>query len=354
MLSVGNGPAGPARRAAPAVRAASEEAAHAASRRLREARGSLNGPLMLVSSREALARHIAVLAAALEAGNERVFARYCEWLSQVLVARGARDDELVVALEAVRAGLAPLLSPAAAAAAQRYLARGVESATWAPALLSLDPAKGDVRERDALVDALLAGDSSRAAAVVDDALARGRSPVEVGDRTVRAAMAEIGRRWQFGGATVAQEHLATSTLQVLLVRLLPRVPPAGPGSRRALLACVECNSHSLGLWIVASAFEVAGWSVHNLGADAPEAAVLEEVRRWKPDVLGLSLAMAPDLSRARRLVEALREQEGAHAPRVILGGAFVNEFPEAAAELGDVLCAEGARDAVEAVARSPR
>jgi methanogenic corrinoid protein MtbC1 len=141
-------------------------------------------------------------------------------------------------------------------------------------------------------------------------------------RVIAPAMHELGRLWEAGAITVADEHLATALTHRVLgaIRPLELFEQEVPGAPKpcALLAAVEGEQHALGLRMAADLLEDRGYRVAYLGADVPSHALLQAVRTFSPDLLGLSATMPES---ARRLEEVV-EDVGREWPRlpVLVGG----------------------------------
>src|SRR6187397_790984 len=91
---------------------------------------------------------------------------------------------------------------------------------------------------------------------------------------------DLGERWEYGQATVAQEHFASNLLRGRLMSLA-RVWDRG-GSPRALLACAEGELHDLPLLAFGLVLREHGWRISYLGADTPVASVVEAARTIAP------------------------------------------------------------------------
>jgi methanogenic corrinoid protein MtbC1 len=83
------------------------------------------------------------------------------------------------------------------------------------------------------------------------------------------ALIDIGKRWQAGEITVAQEHLASSTVRAAMQRLLADARADVRGV--AVLACVPGEQHEMGLLMFAVLLRAEGWQVAYLGANTPVA-----------------------------------------------------------------------------------
>lgn len=142
-------------------------------------------------------------------------------------------------------------------------------------------------------------------------------------RVIAPAMHELGRLWEKGAITIADEHLATALTQRVLAavrtpELLEETLPARPDKPRALLAAVQGEQHALGLRMAADLLEDSGYQVAYLGADVPTEALLQAVRTLSPDLLGLSATMPESARRLEDVVELVGDER----PRLplLLGG----------------------------------
>jgi methanogenic corrinoid protein MtbC1 len=146
------------------------------------------------------------------------------------------------------------------------------------------------------LDALRAADAAGAYRVASRALDEGMSLAALYQEVITPAMYELGRLWEKGAITVADEHLATALTHRVLAALRP---PAfvdqafEPGSEkpRVMLAAVQGEQHALGLRMAADLLEDAGYQTIYLGCDVPTGALLQAIEALSPDLLGLSATM---------------------------------------------------------------
>lgn len=155
------------------------------------------------------------------------------------------------------------------------------------------------------------------------------------ERVFAPALTTIGRKWHSGEFSVAQEHLASHIIDSTARDMLRLASPYD-GSRRAVLACFADEEHVLPL--LGFGFKVASWGFSPvvLGARTPPAAIESIVSSLKPEVVALSVTMAPAGERARSLVEGY----AVACARVgwLVGGAGAQELePLVTASGGEVL-----------------
>jgi MerR family transcriptional regulator, light-induced transcriptional regulator len=150
-------------------------------------------------------------------------------------------------------------------------------------------------------------------------------------RVVTPAMHELGRLWEKGVITVADEHLATAiTFRVLAVLRPPELIEQSFQPRsdkpRAMLAAVQGEQHALGLRMVADLLEDAGYQIAYLGADVPSVALLQAIASLSPDLLAVSATMPESGVRLEDVVEAVSTE---HPRLKLLIGGQASASPEA-------------------------
>ncbi len=118
------------------------------------------------------------------------------------------------------------------------------------------------------------------------------------------AQREVGRRWEDGRWSVAQEHAATAVTDTALGLLALDAEAGGEG--HAVVACVEDEWHSMPARMAAEILRVRGWEVTFLGPSLPADELARYVESQHPDVVGLSCSMPVSLKGAARSIDACR------------------------------------------------
>ncbi len=154
------------------------------------------------------------------------------------------------------------------------------------------------------------------------------------ERVVAPLALEVGRRWERGDISIAQEHLLTERLE-LAVRAALRALERQEGPL-VLLACADHEQHVLGMLGAALRFASCGARTVTLGAMTPPAAIGEAVRNMAPRMVGLSVSVEPAGS-ARPLFKAYGKACGA-TPWVV-GGAAAEAVRAAVEAAGGIVAA---------------
>jgi DNA-binding transcriptional MerR regulator len=156
-----------------------------------------------------------------------------------------------------------------------------------------EPGRARLTESAAALEAALARFDEPAAHVALDRLFASFRLQTVLRDVVLPYLAALGRRWERGEATVAQEHFASNLLRGRLLGLARGwADAAGP---RAVLACAPGELHDLPLISFGLALAARGWSITYLGADTPIATIRETVVRLERPLVVISAVSADRL-----------------------------------------------------------
>jgi methanogenic corrinoid protein MtbC1 len=197
----------------------------------------------------------------------------------------------------------------------------------------------------AYLEALGAADVRAAVAAVDAGLARGIAPDELVRDLVARGQREVGRLWQTGAWTVADEHAATAVSEQVLALLRPR-RGRSPRAKRVVLACPEGEAHTMPARIAADLGALAGVETVMLGGGLPAEHLGSYLRKTRPDALALSVTLTTNL------VPAWQALQVAHivGVPVVVGGAAWGHGQSRARALGADLRLDDAADLGRAVA----
>lgn len=199
----------------------------------------------------------------------------------------------------------------------------------------------------AYLAAVRAADRHEAFAVLDRARAAGIGVSAIYLEVLQPALREIGRLWQENEISVADEHLATAISQSAMARLYDGVAAATGDSGRSLIgACADVERHEIGLRMICDLLELQGWTTAYLGGSVPIESLVSMVRAKRPDVVALSVALAPHLPRLRAMIDALRQELGDQCPLILVGGRPLMDRPELAVTLGADMTANGPDEAI--------
>ncbi len=159
-------------------------------------------------------------------------------------------------------------------------------------------------------------------------------------------MMEAGEKYNCKEYFVPELLMCADALYAGLGILKPAVEASGRKSEvkgSIVLGVVEGDVHDIGKNLVKLMFEVAGWTVHDLGKDVPLDRFVEEQVRTGSDVVGISALMTTSMLAMPEVIKRLRAKNP--KVRIMLGGAPLT--PEVAEKYGADGYARSAGTAVD-------
>ncbi len=229
----------------------------------------------------------------------------------------------------------------------RQETKAISSASGGLSAISYQPSaiSQELTIRERLFKAILEGDREVIIPLVEEALAEGMRPLEVSSHALIPALEEVGERFSKGVYFLPQVMLSAEVMKQAFERLKREMKQGEKGYRgRVLMATVEGDIHDIGKNIVATLLENHGFEVIDLGKSVPSDRIIEEARRLKVDLVGLSALMTTTMVRAEEVTQKMQEY-GVSIPVMVGGAVMTKEFAE---RIG----ATYARDALEAVAKA--
>ena len=184
-----------------------------------------------------------------------------------------------------------------------------------------------------LYKAVLEFDEEGAVEWSETALAEGVDPFEAAMDGLGDGIMEAGEMYNKKEYFVPELLMCADALYAGLQVLQPAIEASGRTAEvkgSIVLGVVEGDVHDIGKNLVKMMFEVAGWTVYDLGKDVPLDKFVDEQMRTDSDVVGLSALMTTSMLGMPEVVKKLRAKNP--NVRIMLGGAPLN--PETAEKYG--------------------
>jgi corrinoid protein of di/trimethylamine methyltransferase len=159
-------------------------------------------------------------------------------------------------------------------------------------------------------------------------------------------MIEVGDLYNKKEYFVPELLMCADALYAGLDVLKPAIIASGrkPEAKGSIvLGVVEGDVHDIGKNLIKMMFDVAGWTVYDLGKDVPIDKFVDELARTGSEIVGLSALMTTSMVSMPEIVKKLKEQNP--KVRIMLGGAPIT--PEIVEKYGADGYADGAGTAVD-------
>jgi len=169
--------------------------------------------------------------------------------------------------------------------------------------------------------------------LVQDALNQGIPAHKILNKGLIGAMSIVGVEFKANQIWVPEVLLAARNMHRGIAILKPVLSEKESSSQGTLvIGTVYGDIHDIGKNIVSVLMEGSGFRVIDLGTNVPADGFVAAVAKHQPDIIGLSALLTTTMLEMGKVITAVRENTGDHAPKIIVGGAPVSQ--EFAAEIG--------------------
>ncbi len=287
-----------------------------------EYRGSPNDPWL-----DETKKQIAFLFDAATIDSAPMFINYIAWAKIILVHAHLPPEIFREKLEIMRQHCKAELSGLFAEKVDHILALTLQKYPGMPEMEPpfIDRSQETGRIAEKYLEEVLGGERRAAQETIRKAIADGIQPKDIYINIIQRAQYEVGRLWQLGQISVAQEHYATEFAHQMLSQLSLSMTchPFKKGS--LVVTCVGNEMHGLGSRMVSDFLEMDGWDVIYLGANTPHVDVVLFLKERKARALLVSATMGYNVKRVKMLIRHIRAEPDLANVKILVGGwAFNN------------------------------
>ena len=179
-----------------------------------------------------------------------------------------------------------------------------------------------------LVEAIAEMREEEAFALAKAMLDRGEDPIRVLE-LCREAMDVVGKRFERGEYFLPELVLAGEMLETIGALAKPLIKKSSGGEAkklgRVLIGTVHGDLHDIGKNIVTFMLDINGFEVKDIGIDVPVAKFVEEIREFKPSVVGLSGFLTLAFDSMKETVQAIEAAGLRKQMKIMIGGGQVDE-----------------------------
>jgi 5-methyltetrahydrofolate--homocysteine methyltransferase len=200
-----------------------------------------------------------------------------------------------------------------------------------------------------LPQAVIDGDWKTAAAVTQEAIARGVPPLTIVGGHLVPAMNEVGRRFDCEEYFVPEMLLAARAMKACMQIVRPLLTATGARPVGCVvIGTVKGDLHDIGKNLVASMLEGGGFEVIDLGADVAPERFIEAAREPRVNLVALSALLTVTMPWMKTTVDAFQAAGLRQKVKIMVGGAPVTQ------QYADAIGADGYSDSAGSAAALAR
>jgi len=280
-----------------------------------------------------------------------LFSNYIAWSKIIMHHAGVPTELLLEKMQHIREQCHQMLTGPFASKVDQILESTIkqfsEMAESTPSYIDENDAMGKVASR--YIDQVLRGEKAKALDTVKEAMAQGANLQDIYISIFQRTQYEIGRRWQEGQISVAQEHYVTEVTEQIMSQVFAGIRHGAGYKGPLVITCVGNEMHEMGAKMVADFLELDGWDVSFLGSNTPHPDVISITKDRKAKVLMVSVTMAYNVKRVRSLIKHARADPALTDLKILVGGNPFNSVEDLWRSIGADGFAKDAKDAVRLV-----
>ena len=277
-----------------------------------------------------LTQRVIELAAAIAAGEPKLFVARLAWSRKAFLARDREIDDLRRSLEALRDVLSEHLPEDASGDCRAFIDAAIgtlRTSDITPDESELDPRVPHDKIALLYLQQVLEGNVADAISTVNKAAQNGLDSSGVYLEVLLPAQREIGRLWHLGDITVAEEHLVSATTQRSMAVLANTAPDVQPNGKTLVAAAVAGNAHDIGLRALADLYQLQGWRSIFVGSDVPMGDLPGTLTFFNADLLLLGATLSTQIQKVAETIRVVRDRCERDV-KIIVGGAAFDEAPD--------------------------
>lgn len=176
----------------------------------------------------------------------------------------------------------------------------------------------------AIKSAVINGETESIAALVETALAEGRTSEEITEKSLTAAMNAIGIDFGQGRVFLPQVLLSAEAMRAAFLKIKEILPAQNMQNKgTVVIATVKGDVHDLGKNIVAALLENNGFKLIDLGKDVDAETIVRTALENDADIVGLCALMTTTMVQIDHVIESLKA--AGSSAKVMVGGAVLTQ-----------------------------
>ena len=146
-------------------------------------------------------------------------------------------------------------------------------------------------------------------------------------KVIWPSLYRIGELWEAKKITIADEHMATKLVKRVSALHYARFISDTTLRGKVIVAASANEYHEVGARMVADFLGIAGWDVIYLGANTATEIFFETIRREKPFLIAMSVALELNVRYAKNIIETIRANDDMKNIKIMVGGNVFSRSP---------------------------
>lgn len=168
-------------------------------------------------------------------------------------------------------------------------------------------------------------DPEAVVSAVKTAISKGTEPLAIVEDGLTKGMEIVGERFEKEEYFLPDLLIASACVQEAMKVLKPLLSSGSGEKLTFLIGTVEGDIHDIGKNLVATTMEATGFNVIDLGVSVPAQSFVDAVKKYNPDLVGISALITATMVNMKDVIDALVESGVRNKVKVIVGGAPLDD-----------------------------
>jgi methanogenic corrinoid protein MtbC1 len=184
--------------------------------------------------------------------------------------------------------------------------------------------------------------------LVSEALSQGIPIEELVEKGIRKGLDIVGKKYNDGEYFLAELMFSGTMVSEAMEILKPYLEKAGTKKKGIMvIGSVAGDIHDIGKNLIKMLLTCRGWEVQDIGVDIPPEKFVEAVKKFKPDVVGMSSLLTTTAPMYGVTTNELKKANLRSGLKIIIGGNAASK--EIADEIGADGYATSAQEGIDQV-----
>ncbi|PKM94758.1 MAG: hypothetical protein CVU84_09605 [Firmicutes bacterium HGW-Firmicutes-1] len=148
------------------------------------------------------------------------------------------------------------------------------------------------------------------------------------------SLKEVGRLWELGRITVADEHYFSFITQHVMSLLHPYSDISPKVNRSILTLSAGSEQHNIGIRMVTDFFEMDGWDTYFLGSNTPTKSIIAFIKKYSIDIMAISCTMNYHVNSVENIIDTIRRNDDCKTVKIMVGGSGFYHDPNLWRKIG--------------------
>jgi 5-methyltetrahydrofolate--homocysteine methyltransferase len=162
--------------------------------------------------------------------------------------------------------------------------------------------------------------------LVNEAIKKGIEGKEIINNGLIKGMDVVGQKFKVGDMYVAEVLVSANSMKAGMEIIKPLLIEGDVKSAgKVIIGTVTGDLHDIGKKLVGMLMESSGLEVIDIGVDVSEEKYVEAIKKYNPDILGMSALLTTTMIKMKDIIELLQEEGIRNDIKIIVGGAPVTQ-----------------------------